>query len=142
MPQANRRGYYLEIAAALRRDWSWALDEDGKIRETTVMGHFSAARTTVRRALETLAGDGLIEPEPGVGWWPDGSRGRLLEQITAVFEDDELAVGDLFPSEADLMQRTGATRSPVRRALTQLENQGLLKSTHGKGRHVLALPNR
>ncbi|WP_432069306.1 GntR family transcriptional regulator [Streptomyces sp. AA1529] len=142
MPQANPRGTYLVIAEALRGDWSWAVDDDGKIRESTIMERFGAARTTVRRAMEVLEADNLCEPEPGVGWWPAGSRNRLWEQITEVFETDGLAVGDQFPSESELMKRTGATRSPVRRVLAQLESRGVLKSTHGKGRTVLALPGR
>lgn len=141
MPQANPRGSYLVIADALRKDVVAGNVSGGMFTEAGLRKRFNVARTTIQRALKVLAEEKLVESEPGVGWWLVGHE-RPLEKVTRVFAEDTLAVGDQFPSEAQLMERTGCERSPVRRALAQLEREGYLKSTHGKGRTVLALPSR
>lgn len=141
MPQANPRGTYLVIADTLRKDVAAGEVPGGKFTEAGLQERFTVGRTTAQRALKVLETEGLVEPEPGVGWWLVGYE-RPLEKVTKVFAEDRLTVGDPFPSESELMARTGCERSPVRRALAQLERQGFLKSTHGKGRTVLALPSR
>ncbi|MFJ9851815.1 GntR family transcriptional regulator [Streptomyces sp. NPDC101150] len=135
----NPRGTYLVIADTLRKEIAAGDVPDGRFTEAGLSQRFGAARTTVQRALAVLAQEKLVEPEPGVCWWLVGHE-RPLEKVTKIFAEDGLTAGDPFPSESVLMERTGCERSPVRRALAQLEDQGYLESTHGKGRTVLAVP--
>ncbi len=57
-----------------------------------------------------------------------------------VIAEDSLGVSDAYPSESKLCERFGASRTAVRRALAQMEGNGVLETVHGKGRTVRALP--
>ncbi|MEU5793621.1 winged helix-turn-helix domain-containing protein [Streptomyces sp. NPDC047813] len=63
----------------------------------------------------------------------------LVERLIAVITEDSLEVGDRYPSEANLCERFGMSRTAVRHALAQMEGTGLLATVHGKGRAVLVL---
>lgn len=54
-------------------------------------------------------------------------RDRLLDMINR----NELAEGDLMPSEHDLMDRFQVGRPAVREAMQSLENMGLIEIRHG-----------
>ena len=51
----------------------------------------------------------------------------------------ELALGDRLPTERELCKRYMVTRATVQRAFRQLEHQGLIESTQGRGRFVSRL---
>ncbi|MFF2626020.1 GntR family transcriptional regulator [Kitasatospora griseola] len=108
--------------------------------EAQLMERYGVGRSTVRRALESLAAKGLIRSQPGAGWVVagSGSKASVLDQLTALAK--RLDVGAEFPSEKELTETTGAARGTVRRALAQLEGAGVLEVRHGKGRRVRALP--
>lgn len=59
-----------------------------------------------------------------------------VEQITALIEGKEFAVGDKLPGERALMQQLGIGRASVREALRQLETQGLVTVRPGKGAFI------
>lgn len=140
--QASPRGTYLVVAEKLREFVVAAAAGSPLPSEADLMREHRVSRNTVRRALKVLEGSGYVQSLPGVGWRVMGGEstpsleGRMIDLIT----EDDLAVGDLFPSEAKLCQRFGMSRSAVRRALAQMEGAGLLSTTHGKGRVVRALP--
>lgn len=106
------------------------------------MSEYGVSRTTVRRALRVLAADGLVESVPGVGWRAavDAVTLPLVEQVRAELATGGFEVDGTFSSEAALCERFGVSRTAVRRALAQLEGEGLLEPVHGKGRIVRALP--
>ncbi|MFF5424742.1 MULTISPECIES: GntR family transcriptional regulator [unclassified Streptomyces] len=60
--------------------------------------------------------------------------------MTDLIREEALTVGDAYPSESKLCARFGVSRTAVRRALAQMEGNGLLDTVHGKGRTVRALP--
>ena len=90
-----------------------------------------------------LEEEGLLRPEPGVGWritncsMPDS----LSQQMLNLIRNDNLAVGDTFPSEASLCARFSRSRPTIRRALAVLEADGVLAARPGKGRTVLRVPD-
>ena len=70
------------------------------------------------------------------------SGGAVYQQITAVLRDrirrGELRPGDLFPSEAAVSDEFGVARGTVRRALAELQQDGLIDVVPGVGRVVRA----
>ncbi|MFE3122073.1 GntR family transcriptional regulator [Streptomyces hydrogenans] len=140
---SSPRGTYLLIAEALRQEIQVAKDDDGALpSEADLAQQHGVARNTIRRALKLVEREGLIESVPGTGWRVSGASDRrtLIEKLTYVMTADSLSVGDRYPSETKLCERFGASRTAVRRALAQMEGQGLLEAVHGKGRTVRALP--
>ncbi|MFJ8440112.1 GntR family transcriptional regulator [Kitasatospora griseola] len=139
VPERSPRGTYLRIADALRaaisRDELTTLPS-----EATLMQKFGVGRSTVKRALDVLAAEKLIQSQPGVGWAVVGSEIKvpLIDQLAAMVQ--KLGIGAAFPAEKELVETTGASRGTVRRALAQLEGAGVLEVHHGKGRRVRALP--
>lgn len=64
---------------------------------------------------------------------------RLREQILA----GAFAIGDVLPTERELVRQSGLGRSSVREALRILENQGLIATRAGRnGGSQVQLPNR
>lgn len=66
-------------------------------------------------------------------------------QIASYFRErirsGELAPGTRLPSEAELMDTTGVARMTVRRALSELQDEGLVEARHGRGVFVRSLPS-
>lgn len=140
--QASPRGTYLVIAERLRKAVEAGEYTDGLPSEAELVTSHGVARNTIRRALQALEADGVIETAPGVGRRVagEGDKRSLVERMTAVIGDDSLTVGDTYPSESKLCERFGVSRTAVRRGLAQMEGTGLLATVHGKGRTVRALP--
>ena len=67
---------YHRIYLVLREQLHEGRFEDGLPGELALMQQFGVARVTVRRALEQLAGEGLISREPGRGTRPIGRQDR------------------------------------------------------------------
>lgn len=140
MPTHSPRGTYLHIADLLRTEIERNPDLVQLPSEAALTKRYTVARSTVRGALLTLAAEGIIYSRPGVGWGVTGRTSPVstLSQITAIAQ--ALRPGDPFPSEWDLVETTGSSRGVVRRALAQLETEGVLEVRHGKGRRVAAIP--
>jgi DNA-binding GntR family transcriptional regulator len=106
------------------------------------MSEYGVSRNTIARALTALKNRGLIESVPGAGWYVTGTGDRrpLVEQVMDLLRADGVAVGDRFPTEMELCDRFGASRTAVRAAVARLEGLGLVGRTAPRGRVVLALP--
>ena len=68
----------------------------------------------------------------------------LAQRLVAGLKDKILA-GDLppghkLPSEAELIDEYGVSRTVVREAVTRLRAEGLVETFHGRGSFVLAMP--
>ncbi|WP_314414164.1 GntR family transcriptional regulator [Streptomyces kroppenstedtii] len=142
MPQASPRGRYLEVSDSLRQEI-----KEGKITESLpsqakLMGTHRVSRSTIERALGVLKGEGLIESVQGAGWYVAGSGDRrpLVERVTDLLRADTVGVGDRFPTEKELCELFGASRTAVRSAIAQMEGQGLIGRGATRGREVRALP--
>lgn len=63
----------------------------------------------------------------------------LYDQLVAILSDkieNNLQPGDLLPSERELSERYGLSRTTVRLALQELEKMGMVYRRHGKGTFV------
>ncbi|MFD6968222.1 GntR family transcriptional regulator [Streptomyces sp. NPDC059949] len=142
MQDASPRGTYLVISEGLRKRVQEGEIADALPSEAELVQAYGVARNTIRRALKVLEAEGVLESAPGVGWRVarGGDRRSLVERMTDVIAEESLAIGDTYPSEAQLCERFGVSRTAVRRALAQMEGTGLLDTVHGKGRTVRTLP--
>lgn len=61
---------------------------------------------------------------------------QIAESLLNRIESGDLAPGDRLPPERDLSERLGVNRMTVRRALRNLEDQGLLSRRQGDGTYV------
>lgn len=147
-PRATAWGAYREITAALRERITGGEFTPGTAlpSESALCAEYGVARNTLRRALDQLADDGLIEARPGRGRVvaePGTAGSRAVPQYQAIaaairgrIESGELRPGDAVPSESALAELYGVGRGTVRHALAELEGAGLVKALHGKGRFV------
>lgn len=142
VPQGSPRGTYLEVSESLREKI-----RDGEITEalpsqSALVSEYGVSRSTIERALAALKADGVIESVQGAGWFVVGTGDRrpLVERVTDLLRGGEVKVGDRFPTEKELCERFGASRTAVRSAIAQMEGQGLIGKGAGRGREVLTLP--
>ncbi|MFJ3954268.1 GntR family transcriptional regulator [Streptomyces libani] len=143
MPQASPRGTYLQISESLRQKI-----ESGKIgqalpSEAELMRTYGVGRSTVGRALKALKADGVIESVQGAGWFVAGTGDRrpLVDRVVDLLRVERAEVGDVFPSEKELCERFGVSRTAVRSAIAQLEGRGLIAMGANRRRQVRALPD-
>lgn len=111
--------------------------------EVDLCREFGVARTTVRRALALMEGEGLITVIPAKGRVvkscptpPPYLYRTIVDDIRDQIRQGELRPGDALPSEAVLRRRYAASRNTVRQALGILENDGLVIVRRGSGRFV------
>ena len=68
------------------------------------------------------------------------ANGRLYEQVAESLrrriEHGEFSPGDSIPTETELQEKHGVSRDTVRRALTQLTQEGLISGRQGRARYV------
>lgn len=63
----------------------------------------------------------------------------VLERLLEMIRSQEIAPGELMPSERDLMERFGVGRPAVREALQSLDTMGLINISHGERARVTPL---
>lgn len=61
----------------------------------------------------------------------------IAKQLRYRINSDEFAVGDVLPTEKQLMEEYGASRVSVRRAIEELVGAGLVQKRHGSGTYVM-----
>ncbi|MCF3123596.1 GntR family transcriptional regulator [Streptomyces arenae] len=142
MPQASPRGMYLQVAEALRQKIETREITEALPSQAALMSAYDVSRSTIERALSALRADGVIESVQGAGWYVAGTGDRrpLVEKVTDLLRTDGVQVGDRFPTEKELCERFGASRTAVRSAIAQMEGQGLIGKGVTRGREVRALP--
>ncbi len=78
-----------------------------------------------------------------VGWLADRYEGRgpiylqLTERIRAAIQNGELKADAPLPSEREISETLGVSRSTVRKAIDVLAAEGLLEQRHGSGTFVM-----
>ncbi|MEU6448176.1 GntR family transcriptional regulator [Streptomyces sp. NPDC046979] len=144
MADASPRGTYLQVAETLRERIQSGTITDRMPSEAAISAEFGIARTTVRRALASLEGEGVIESVAGLGRRVASDEAhqapykRVRDDLLTQMQDGRLSVGEQMPSEPTLATTYGVSRGTVRRALTALEADGRVESRQGVGRVVRA----
>ncbi len=143
MPQASPRGTYLQISESLRQEIAKGKIGEALPSEAELMSTYGVGRTTVGRALKALKADGVIESVQGSGWYVAGTGDRrpLVDKVLDLLRAEGAKVGDTFPSEKELCERFGVSRTAVRSAIAQLEGRGLIAMGANRRRQVRALPD-
>ncbi len=67
---------------------------------------------------------------------------RLVGELAAGMRSGDLRPGDKLPTEAQVVQRYGVSRTVVREALSRLQAAGLVETRHGVGTFVTARRER
>lgn len=142
MPQASPRGTYLEVSESLRQKINNGEIAEALPSQATLVEDYGVSRSTIERALSALKAEGVIESVQGAGWYVTGTGDRrpLVEKVTDLLRADGVKVGDRFPTEKELCDLFGASRTAVRSAIAQMEGQGLIGKGATRGREVRALP--
>jgi len=92
-------------------------------------------------SLTAMTGSETGKPKPDLFSRLDGSQVVLLsdlatEQIMRLIDSGQLTPGSRLPSERELSQRLGVSRTALREALRILESVGVLEHRVGRGRVV------
>src|SRR6266516_5938986 len=67
---------------------------------------------------------------------PRPAYAQIADQLRDAIMGGELADGAQLPSERELIERSGTSSGPVRRALQQLKSEGLILARKGRGAFV------
>jgi DNA-binding FadR family transcriptional regulator len=67
---------------------------------------------------------------------------RVVDRLTAEIRDGDVSAGQRLPTEAELMQRFGVSRTVIREAVARLRAAGLVESQQGRGTFVLTRPSQ
>lgn len=134
-----------EVADSLRQQRENGTARDGELigTETAIADRFGVSPGTARQALQDLAGQGFVTAVHGRGWFWGGPERSLTrtdetaQALRAAIASGELPVGARLPGELALAERYGVGRITVRRAVAELENEGLVEKRPGYGRVVL-----
>jgi DNA-binding GntR family transcriptional regulator len=140
---------YSQLADRLRERISEGVYPAGTYlpSEAALSEEFGVARNTVRRALAVLVEEKLVATIRSKGRLVLEQEARNLDReylyqsiaadLRAQIEAGELPPASKVPSEKELRQRYGASRTTVRQALGLLETEGMIVAVHGKGRFVV-----
>ncbi|MFI0269814.1 GntR family transcriptional regulator [Streptomyces luteogriseus] len=142
MPQASPRGTYLQVSESLRQKIKKGEITEELPSQAQLISEYGVSRSTVERALSALKTEGVVESVQGAGWYVTGTGDRrpLVERVTDLLRADGVEVGDRFPTEKELCDLFGASRTAVRSAIAQMEGQGLIGKGETRGREVRSLP--
>src|SRR3954447_24725413 len=84
--------------------------------------------TSVGGAGGALLGDAFVGRPRQRG---RGLAHTLVEDLTVKIRDGALRPGDKLPTESEIMQAFGVSRTVVREALSKLQAAGLVETHHG-----------
>ncbi|WP_188196302.1 FadR/GntR family transcriptional regulator [Nonomuraea sp. SYSU D8015] len=66
---------------------------------------------------------------------------QLVDTLTARIQEGVIRPGERLPTESDLVETYGVSRTVVREAVARLKAAGLIETQHGRGSFVLARPS-
>lgn len=65
---------------------------------------------------------------------------EVVEELYKLIDQQEVKLGEQFPSERELVEQWNISRNVLREAFHVLEDRGLVTSRQGKGRFLRAIP--
>ena len=80
-------------------------------------------------------------PAPARDPFPSRQR-HVMESIKSFILERGLAVGDLMPTESELMAQLGVSRNALREAIKAMQALGFVEVRHGTGTYVGAVQTR
>lgn len=66
---------------------------------------------------------------------------EVVDRLTGSIRDGAILPGRKLPSESELIERFGVSRTVIREALSRLQAAGLVETQRGRGTFVLTVPN-
>lgn len=109
---------YRQIAEALRAQLAAGALGSGRLlpSESDLSAEFDASRVTIRRALEVLREEGLVDARQGFGWFVAGSPFRqTLGQLATI--EEQMTADGIAPARRILEFAFGRATSHVRAVL-------------------------
>lgn len=92
---------------------------------------YGVARKTVTKALQLLAGEGIVEVVPGRGCYIAGAhRDSLRERVE--WEVMRTRSGDAIPTIEILTATTGGSPETTRRIVADLTRRGYIRTNNGR----------
>lgn len=139
-----RRGIYRTIAQDLRQKiqdgtYTYKLPSMGAIAQQYVVD-----RSVAVRAVKMLQAEHTVDIVWGSGVYVAGRSDPrpLTERIIEMMREEKMTVGSPFPTEHELADELGTSRTRLRPALAKLEGRGLIGTRGSRRRIVLALPDK
>ncbi|WP_116024376.1 GntR family transcriptional regulator [Thermomonospora umbrina] len=140
---------FRDIADGLRRSIEAGEIVSGRAlpSESELMERHGVARTTVRRALTLLQGEGLIEVVPGRGRFVRAESGsgaprtekkyeRVVDEVRRHLMSTDTSPGDRLGTAGELADRFGVSAGTAQRALAELGREGLITPVQGQAWYV------
>lgn len=140
----NARGTHLRVASRMRTairngEFQEKLPAEGDLAQT-----YGVDRSSIRRALKALRDEGTIETVQGLGSFVAGTGDRrpVLQRLRELLLSGGYKPGDRLPTLRAMAQNLGVSLPTARKALAQLEGQGIvhISSNTRRGHTLLALP--
>ncbi|MBO3748974.1 GntR family transcriptional regulator [Streptosporangiaceae bacterium NEAU-GS5] len=146
----DRRALHPKIADRIRQRIANGAYPPGSRLPTVnaFVEEFGVSANTVQRAMTALEAESLILTFPAKGRWVSGGappepypHQRLVAQLREAIANGEFPPVCRLPNEKALSYRYQVSQYTVRRAIDELESEGLIKTVHGKGRYVVKAPS-
>lgn len=65
---------------------------------------------------------------------------QVVSEISRDIQDEKIKTGDKLPTESEIMEAKGVSRTVVREAISRLQAAGVVETRHGIGTFVLSKP--
>lgn len=65
---------------------------------------------------------------------------QVEQNLIDIFKSGRFSIGDALPAERELVRMTGVSRITVRKAIDNLEDQGLVRKEWGRGIFIVKIP--
>jgi len=149
---ASKRIGYRQIADQLRTrvEAGTYPPDDALPSEALLKTEFSVARDTVRRALDQLEAEGVINTVHGRGRFVTKTAGgppvgtkheHVADSLRQRIQSGTLKPGAALPTEAEICTQFDVSRTTARKAFAELERDGLARSEKGHPRVVTTPPD-
>lgn len=140
----NAPGTYLRVASRIRVAIRNGDIQEKLPTEVELTQMYAVERNLIRRALKVLREEGTIETVQGLGSFVTGTGDRrpVLQRLREFLISGGYKPGDRLPTLREMAKKLDVALPTARRALAQLEGQGIvhISTNTRRGHTLLALP--